>query len=161
MQFTEWIQTHNQGVFDVYDADIRAARSNKIITGLPDAYGRGRIIGDYRRVALYGTDFLKKEKFNDWNAMEREMYTEEEMQTREEISKQYRALEEIAQLGDMYGFDLRQPAKTAQEAIQWTYLAFLAGAKQTNGAATSLGRMDAFFDIYIERDLQAGLITEH
>ena len=160
MQFTEWIQTHNQGVFDVYDADIRAARSNKIITGLPDAYGRGRIIGDYRRVALYGTDFLKKEKFNDWNAMEREMYTEEEMQTREEISKQYRALEEIAQLGDMYGFDLRQPAKTAQEAIQWTYLAFLAGAKQTNGAATSLGRMDAFFDIYIERDLQAGLITE-
>ncbi|MHA3225995.1 formate C-acetyltransferase [Globicatella sulfidifaciens] len=159
-QFDDWIQTHNQGVFDVYDSDIRAARSNKILTGLPDAYGRGRIIGDYRRVALYGTDYLRKEKFSDWNATEREMYTEEEMQTREEISRQYRALGDLAELGKMYGCDLTRPAQTAQEAIQWTYFGFLAGAKQTNGAATSLGRMDAFFDIYFERDLKAGLITE-
>lgn len=159
-QFTDWVQTHNQGVFDVYDSDIRKARKNKIITGLPDAYGRGRIIGDYRRVALYGVEFLMSEKMKDWKSLEKDMYSEEDMQLREEVSKQYRALGELVKLGDLHGFDLRRPAQTAQEAIQWTYLAFLAAAKQTNGAATSLGRMDAFFDIYIERDLQAGLITE-
>ena len=159
-QFTDWVQTHNQGVFDVYDNDIRKARKNKIITGLPDAYGRGRIIGDYRRVALYGVEYLMKQKLADWNALEKEIYTDEEMQLREEVSKQYRALGELIKLGELHGFDLRRPAATAQEAIQWTYMAFLAAAKQTNGAATSLGRMDAFFDIYIERDLQAGIITE-
>ncbi len=159
-KFSDWVQTHNQGVFDVYDDEIRVARRNKIITGLPDAYGRGRIIGDYRRVALYGVDFLMKEKYKDWKALEKDIYTDADMQLREEVSKQYRALGELIKLGDLHGFDLRRPAGTAQEAIQWTYLAFLAAAKQTNGAATSLGRMDAFFDIYIERDLKAGLITE-
>lgn len=158
--FTDWVQTHNQGVFDVYDEDIRRARSNKIITGLPDAYGRGRIIGDYRRVALYGVDFLMQQKLKDWKSLEKEIYTEEDMQLREEVSKQYRALKDLIALGDLHDCDLRRPAATAQEAIQWTYLAYLAAAKQTNGAATSLGRMDAFFDIYIERDLQKGLINE-
>lgn len=158
--FTDYVQTHNQGVFDVYDSDIRQARRNKIITGLPDAYGRGRIIGDYRRVALYGIDFLMQEKYNDWMSLEKEVYTDEEMQLREEVSKQHRALGEMKKLAELYGYDISRPANNAQEAIQWTYFAFLAAAKQTNGAATSLGRMDAFFDIYIERDLQAGLITE-
>ena len=158
--FNEFRKTHNQGVFDAYTEDIRKARHVGLLTGLPDAYGRGRIIGDFRRVALYGIDFLKEQKLNDWNNIYVGEMTDDLIRIREEISMQYRALEEIKEMAKSYGFDISKPAKDSREAVEWTYLAYLAGVKENNGAAMSLGRVDAFFDIYFERDLNAGLITE-
>ena len=158
--FNEFRKTHNQGVFDVYTEDIRKARHVGLLTGLPDAYGRGRIIGDFRRVALYGIDFLKEQKLNDWNNIYVGEMTDDLIRIREEISMQYRALEEIKKMAKSYGFDISKPAKDSREAVEWTYLAYLAGVKENNGAAMSLGRVDAFFDIYFERDLNSGLITE-
>lgn len=157
--FTEYRKTHNQGVFDAYTPEIRAARKSGVITGLPDAYGRGRIIGDYRRVALYGIDRLMAEKFNDHNNTSRIM-DEETMRLREEISEQYRALKELKQMAAKHGFDISKPATTAKEAIQWLYFGYLAAIKEQNGAAMSLGRTSTFLDIYIERDLENGVITE-
>ena len=153
-------KTHNEGVFDAYTSDIRAARSAGIITGLPDAYGRGRIIGDYRRVALYGTDKLIAERRKDLKNREHSPLTDELIRLREEMSEQIRALEELAQLGASYGCDLTRPAANAREAVQWTYLGYLAAVKEQNGAAMSLGRVSTFFDIYFTRDLEQGLITE-
>lgn len=153
-------KTHNEGVFDAYTSDIRAARSAGIITGLPDAYGRGRIIGDYRRVALYGTDKLIAERRKDLKNREHSPLTDELIRLREEMSEQIRALEELAQLGASYGCDLTRPATNAREAVQWTYLGYLAAVKEQNGAAMSLGRVSTFFDIYFTRDLEQGLITE-
>ena len=158
--FNEFRKTHNQGVFDAYTEDIRKARHVGLLTGLPDAYGRGRIIGDFRRVALYGVDFLKEQKLNDWNNIFVGEMTDDLIRIREEISMQYRALEEIKEMAKSYGFDISKPAKDSREAVEWTYLAYLAGVKENNGAAMSLGRVDAFFDIYFERDLNSGLITE-
>ncbi|MDK7050879.1 MULTISPECIES: formate C-acetyltransferase [Aerococcus] len=158
--FRDWRKTHNQGVFDAYTPEMRKARHNKIITGLPDAYGRGRIIGDYRRVALYGIDFLMDEKlqeFNDGHGMD---MSQDVIQHREELSDQYRALIELKELGKTYGFDLSRPAENAHEAIQWLYLAYLAAVKQQNGAAMSFGRTSTFLDIYIQRDLENGTLTE-
>jgi len=160
--FNEFRKTHNQGVFDAYTTEIRTARHVGLLTGLPDAYGRGRIIGDYRRIALYGVDYLMEQKKSDWeNGFQSngEM-TDELIRCREELSMQYRALDEIKKMASKYGFDISRPAKTAKEDIQWTYFGYLASVKENNGAAMSLGRVDAFFDIYIERDLEAGLITE-
>lgn len=156
----EYRKTHNDGVFDVYTNAMKEARRSAIITGLPDAYGRGRIIGDYRRVALYGIDLLIKDKQNEYNFSENAIMTEEVIRLREELAEQIKALKEMIKLGETYGCDLRRPAKTAQEAIQWTYLAYLAAAKEQNGAAMSLGRTSTFLDIFIERDLKKGLITE-
>ena len=153
-------KTHNEGVFDAYTSDIRAARSAGIITGLPDAYGRGRIIGDYRRVALYGTDKLIAERRKDLKNREHSPLTDDLIRLREEMSEQIRALEELAQLGASYGCDLTRPAANAREAVQWTYLGYLAAVKEQNGAAMSLGRVSTFFDIYFTRDLEQGLITE-
>lgn len=153
-------KTHNEGVFDAYTSDIRAARSAGIITGLPDAYGRGRIIGDYRRVALYGTDKLVEERKKDLKARENSPLTDSLIRLREEMSEQIRALEELAQMGESYGCDLRRPAANGREAVQWTYLGYLAAVKEQNGAAMSLGRVSTFFDIYFHRDLEQGVITE-
>lgn len=158
--FRDYRKTHNQGVFDAYTPEMRNARSNKIITGLPDAYGRGRIIGDYRRVALYGVDFLMQEKLNEFNHNFGKAMTTEVIQLREEMSEQYRALQDLKKLGNIYGFDLSRPAADAQEAIQWLYLGYLAAVKQQNGAAMSFGRTSTFLDIYIQRDLENGVITE-
>ncbi|MBG9988326.1 formate C-acetyltransferase [Aerococcaceae bacterium DSM 111176] len=158
--FREYRKTHNQGVFDAYTPEMRKARSNKVITGLPDAYGRGRIIGDYRRVALYGVDFLMAEKLHEFNNNFGTIMTPDIIQLREEMSEQYRALNELKELGEIYGFDLSRPAETAQEAIQWLYLGYLAAVKQQNGAAMSFGRTSTFLDIYIQRDIDKGLITE-
>ncbi|EKO8919066.1 formate C-acetyltransferase [Staphylococcus pseudintermedius] len=157
--FTEYRKTHNQGVFDAYSKEMLACRKAGIITGLPDAYGRGRIIGDYRRVALYGVDFLMAEKQKDFNDLSSTM-TEDVIRLREEVSEQYRSLNELKQLGERYGFDLSRPAENFKEAVQWLYLAYLAAIKEQNGAAMSLGRTSTFLDIYAERDLQAGTITE-
>ena len=160
--FNEFRKTHNQGVFDAYTKDIRKARHVGLLTGLPDAYGRGRIIGDYRRIALYGVDYLMEQKKNEWEngyQLDGNM-TEELIRIREEISMQYRALEEMKKMAFKYGFDISRPARNAKEAIQWTYFGYLASVKENNGAAMSLGRVDAFFDIYIERDLERGLFTE-
>ena len=157
--FTDYRKTHNQGVFDVYTPEMRAARSSGIITGLPDAYGRGRIIGDYRRVALYGVDYLMKEKRSDWHST-RKLMDEETMRLREELSEQYRSLDELKQMAATYGYDISNPAETAREAIQWLYFGYLAAIKEQNGAAMSLGRVSTFLDIYIERDLKNGIITE-
>ncbi|MEH7354505.1 formate C-acetyltransferase [Neobacillus drentensis] len=157
--FTEFRKTHNQGVFDAYTEEMVKARKAAIITGLPDAYGRGRIIGDYRRVALYGIDFLMKEKQKDFKNTSSVM-TEDNIQLREELSEQYRALKELKELASSYGFDISRPAETAQEAFQWVYLGYLAAIKEQNGAAMSLGRVSTFLDIYIERDLQNGTLTE-
>jgi formate C-acetyltransferase len=157
--FTEYRKTHNQGVFDVYNADIRKARKSGIITGLPDGYGRGRIIGDYRRVALYGIDFLIQEKKKEKTVFSFPM-NEFNIRLREEIQEQIKALDMLKEMGKTYGFDLSVPASNAQEAIQWTYFAYLAAVKEQNGAAMSLGRTASFLDIYIERDLSAGLIDE-
>ncbi|WP_214524993.1 formate C-acetyltransferase [Staphylococcus pseudintermedius] len=157
--FTEYRKTHNQGVFDAYSKEMLACRKAGIITGLPDAYGRGRIIGDYRRVALYGVDFLMAEKQKDFNNLSSTM-TEDVIRLREEVSEQYRSLNELKQLGERYGFDLSRPAENFKEAVQWLYLAYLAAIKEQNGAAMSLGRTSTFLDIYAERDLQAGTITE-
>ena len=157
--FNEFRKSHNQGVFDAYTDDIKKARHNGLLTGLPDAYGRGRIIGDYRRVALYGIDFLMNEKKKDWDSLNGEM-TDELIRLREEISMQYRALEDIKKMALKYGFDISKPAMNSKEAVQWTYFAYLAAVKENNGAAMSLGRVDTFFDIYFERDLKNGIITE-
>lgn len=157
--FTEYRKTHNQGVFDAYSKEMLACRKAGIITGLPDAYSRGRIIGDYRRVALYGVDFLMAEKQKDFNDLSSTM-TEDVIRLREEVSEQYRSLNELKQLGERYGFDLSRPAENFKEAVQWLYLAYLAAIKEQNGAAMSLGRTSTFLDIYAERDLQAGTITE-
>lgn len=157
--FTKYRKTHNQGVFEAYTDEMRLARHTGIITGLPDAYGRGRIIGDYRRVALYGVDLLiedkKKQKENTTG-----IFDEGVIRLREELSDQITALKDLIELGDMYGFDIRRPAENAKEAVQWTYFAYLAATKQQNGAAMSLGRVSTFLDIYIERDLREGTLTE-
>lgn len=157
--FTKYRKTHNQGVFEAYTDEMRLARHTGIITGLPDAYGRGRVIGDYRRVALYGVDLLiedkKKQKENTTG-----IFDEGVIRLREELSDQITALKELIELGDMYGFDIRRPAENAKEAVQWTYFAYLAATKQQNGAAMSLGRVSTFLDIYIERDLREGTLTE-
>ena len=157
--FTKYRKTHNQGVFDVYTPEMRLARKSAIITGLPDAYGRGRIIGDYRRVALYGTDWLIADNENQKKSTEGTM-TEEVIRLREELTEQIRALNDLAELGRIYGFDITKPASNAKEAIQWLYFGYLAAVKDQNGAAMSLGRTSTFIDIYIQRDLNNGIITE-
>lgn len=153
-------RTHNDGVFSVYTKDIRAARSSHLITGLPDGYGRGRIIGDYRRVALYGVDALIKEKQEELDNLNVDYLSEEVIRDREEIHDQILALEELKVMANKYGYDISMPANTAKEAIQWTYFAYLAAVKDQNGAAMSLGRTSTFLDIYIERDLKNGILTE-
>ena len=158
--FTDYRKTHNQGVFDVYTPEMRAARRSGVITGLPDAYGRGRIIGDYRRVALYGVERLMEDKQKDFANIGNGQMSEEVIRLREEVSEQYRALKELIELGNIYGFDLSRPAENAQEAFQWLYLGYLAAIKQQNGAAMSLGRTSTFLDIYIQRDLEKGILTE-
>ena len=158
--FNLYRKTHNQGVFDAYTPEIRRARHVGLLTGLPDAYGRGRIIGDFRRIALYGIDKLKEEKLNEWNNKYLGVMDDDLIRLREEISMQYNALESIKLMAESYGFDISKPAKNSFEAVEWTYLGYLAGVKENNGAAMSLGRVDAFFDIYFERDLELGLITE-
>ncbi len=158
--FNEFRKTHNQGVFDAYTDEIRRARHNGLLTGLPDAYGRGRIIGDYRRVALYGIDYLMEQKKNEWDNKLLGPMTDDLIRLREEVSMQYRALDEIKKMAARYGFDISKPATNSKEAVQWTYFGYLASVKENNGAAMSLGRVDAFFDIYFERDLKEGLITE-
>ncbi len=157
--FNEYRKSHNQGVFDAYTTDIKKLRHCGLITGLPDAYGRGRIIGDYRRIALYGIDFLMQEKKKDFENLTGSM-TDEKIRQREELSMQYRALDQIKQMAQSYGFDISKPASNAKEAIQWTYFGYLAAVKENNGAAMSLGRVDSFFDIYIERDIKNGTLTE-
>ena len=158
--FNEFRKTHNQGVFDAYTNDIRKARHVGLLTGLPDAYGRGRIIGDYRRIALYGIDYLMEQKKNEWDNKLVGPMSDELIQLREDVSMQYRALAAIKNMASKYGFDISKPAKNAKEAIQWTYFGYLAAIKENNGAAMSLGRVDAFFDIYINRDIKEGLLTE-
>ena len=159
--FTEYRRTHNTGVFDAYTEEIQRARSSGIITGLPDGYGRGRIIGDYRRVALYGVDAIIDNKTRRKKNLRLEGgICEEAIRTREELSKQINALKQLKEMGKSYGFDISKPARNATEAIQWTYLGYLAAIKEQNGAAMSIGRISTFLDIYIERDLQEGLLTE-
>ena len=157
--YTKYRKTHNAGVFDVYTPEMRACRHSHIITGLPDAYGRGRIIGDYRRVALYGTDYLVAEK-KDEKAGTSSIMTEENIRHREELSEQIRSLGELAELGRIYGCDITRPAANVAEAIQWTYFGYLAAVKEQNGAAMSLGRTSTFLDAYAERDLARGTFTE-
>lgn len=158
--FTKHRKTHNDGVFDIYTPRIRAARSSHIITGLPDAYGRGRIIGDYRRLALYGADFLIAEKKAAKDAVADQGFSEHWARYREEHSEQIKALAKLVRLGEIYELDLRRPAATAQEAVQWTYMAYLASVKSQDGAAMSIGRLSGFLDVYIQRDLAAGTLTE-
>ena len=159
--FTAYRKTHNDGVFDAYTPAIRRARSNGLLTGLPDGYGRGRIVGDYRRIALYGIDTLIEFKKKDLNAdLLNDVFFEEHIRQREEVNEQIRALEQIKAMAAGYGFDISKPAQNAKEAIQWTYFGYLAGAKENNGAATSIGRNATFFDIYIQRDLENGTLTE-
>ena len=156
--FTKYRKTHNDGVFDVYTQDIRNARTTGLITGLPDAYGRGRIIGDYRRVALYGVDTLIAEKIKEKDSIT--TINEETIRLREELSEQIKALKELKELGNIYGFDISRPAENAKEAVQWVYLGYLAAVKEQNGAAMSLGRVSTFLDIYIENDIKKGILTE-
>ncbi|OCA82617.1 formate C-acetyltransferase [Bacillus sp. FJAT-27986] len=158
--FTDYRKTHNQGVFDAYTDEMKLARKAGIITGLPDAYGRGRIIGDYRRVALYGVDFLIAERKKDLKNYGLRTMSEEVIRQREELSEQIRALGELKQLAEIYGYDISKPATNAKEAVQWLYFAYLAAIKEQNGAAMSLGRTSSFLDIYIERDLREGTLTE-
>ncbi|MDI3478075.1 MAG: formate C-acetyltransferase [Thermoanaerobacterium sp.] len=158
--FTKYRKTHNDGVFDAYTPEIRAARHAGIITGLPDAYGRGRIIGDYRRVALYGIDRLIEEKEKEKLELDYDEFDEATIRLREELTEQIKALNEMKEMALKYGYDISKPAKNAKEAIQWTYFAFLAAIKEQNGAAMSLGRVSTFLDIYIERDLKEGTLTE-
>ncbi|MDO4792089.1 MAG: pyruvate formate lyase family protein [Buchananella hordeovulneris] len=158
--FTEYRKTHNDAVFDIYTPRIRAARSSHIITGLPDAYGRGRIIGDYRRVALYGVDALIAAKQRDKDAVADKPFSEHWARYREEHAEQIKALQKLKKMAATYGFDISGPAKTAKEAVQWTYFGYLASIKSQDGAAMSIGRLSAFFDIYFERDLAAGILTE-
>ncbi len=157
--FTDYRKTHNQGVFDAYTDEMKLARKSAIITGLPDAYGRGRIIGDYRRVALYGIDELVKDKKEQLNTSLKRM-TGDNIRLREELAEQIRALSDLKKLGEIYGYDISRPASNAKEAIQWLYFGYLAAVKEQNGAAMSLGRTSTFLDIYIQRDLDRGLITE-
>lgn len=156
--FCEYRKTHNDGVFDVYTPEIRKARKAGLITGLPDAYGRGRIIGDYRRVALYGIDFLIEEKKKDWSKID--VSSEENIRLKEEVAEQVKALGQIKEMAQSYGFDISRPAQNAQEAVQWLYFGYLAGVKENNGAAMSLGRTSTFLDIFIERDLKNRTLTE-
>jgi len=162
--YSEYRKTHNQGVFDIYTPNILKCRKSGVLTGLPDAYGRGRIIGDYRRIALYGIDYLMKDKFAQFTSLQETMENGENlqmtMQLREEVAEQHRALGQIKEMAAKYGCDIGRPAETAQEAIQWTYFGYLAAVKSQNGAAMSLGRTSTFLDIYIERDITAGKITE-
>ncbi|MCE9787899.1 formate C-acetyltransferase [Shewanella chilikensis] len=162
--YSELRKTHNQGVFDVYTPEILACRKSGVLTGLPDAYGRGRIIGDYRRVALYGIDYLMKDKFAQFTSLQAQMEAGEDLsnviQLREEIAEQHRALGKMKKMAAKYGYDISGPAKNAKEAIQWTYFGYLAAVKSQNGAAMSLGRTSTFIDVYIERDLKNGLLTE-
>ncbi len=157
--FTKYRKTHNQGVFDAYTPEMRLARKSAIITGLPDAYGRGRIIGDYRRVALYGIDMLINDKKHQIDTSLVRM-TSKNIRLREELAEQVRALEELKELGKIYGFDISRPAANAKEAVQWLYFGYLAAVKEQNGAAMSLGRTSTFLDIYIQRDLEKGILTE-
>lgn len=158
--FTKYRKTHNDGVFDGYTREMRLARHSGIITGLPDAYGRGRIIGDYRRVALYGCDRLISDKRDQLNSLELDAITEPTIQLREEINEQMRALDELKVMAECYGCDISRPAVTAKEAVQWTYFGYLGAVKEQNGAAMSLGRISTFLDIYIERDLANGTLIE-
>ncbi|HXJ90282.1 MAG TPA: formate C-acetyltransferase [Candidatus Binatia bacterium] len=158
--FTKYRKTHNDAVFDAYTADVRRCRSSHILTGLPDAYGRGRIIGDYRRVALYGVARLIERKQQEKRSLDSAMSTDEIIRDREELSEQIRALQELQQMASNYGFDISGPAQNAREAVQWLYFAYLAAVKEQNGAAMSLGRTSTFLDIYFERDLEAGVLTE-
>ena len=158
--FTKYRKTHNDAVFDIYTPRIRAARSSHIITGLPDAYGRGRIIGDYRRVALYGVDFLIQEKQAAKDAVKDQPFSEHWARYREEHSEQIKALKKLKAMAEKYGFDISRPARTAQEAVQWTYFGYLGSVKSQDGAAMSFGRLSGFFDIYFERDFAAGRLTE-
>ena len=153
-------KTHNEGVFDAYTGEIRKARHAGLLTGLPDAYGRGRIIGDYRRIALYGIDYLMEQKKKEWDAPVKCDMSEDIIRTREELSMQYRALQEIKDMALSYGYDISKPAKNSKEAVQWLYFGYLAAVKENNGAAMSLGRVDAFLDIYFEKDLEEKTITE-
>lgn len=158
--FSRYRKTHNQGVFDVYTPEMRAVRNSGIITGLPDAYGRGRIIGDYRRVALYGVDRLIEEREQQKSSTNCVTMTEEVMREREELTEQMRALQDLKAMAAKYGYDISGPASTAQEAIQWLYFAYLGAIKEQNGAAMSLGRVSTFLDIYIQRDLESGVLSE-
>lgn len=158
--FTDYHKTHNQGVFDAYTPEMRKARHNKIITGLPDTYGRGRIVGDYRRVALYGINYLMEQKKHDFDNCGCGTMTDDIIRQREEISMQYRALADMKMMAESYGFDISEPAKNAQEAVQWLYFGYLAAIKTQNGAAMSVGRISTFLDIYIQRDLENGTLTE-
>ena len=158
--FTEYARTHNEAVFDAYTPEMKKARHNKIITGLPDTYGRGRIVGDYRRVALYGVDFLLEEKENDFNNCGCGTMTDDVIRLREEIALQKKALRGMKEMAEIYGYDISRPAKDAREAIQWMYFAYLAAIKTQNGAAMSIGRVATFLDIYIQRDLEKGTLTE-
>lgn len=158
--FTDYHKTHNQGVFDAYTPEMRAARKSHIITGLPDTYGRGRIVGDYRRVALYGIDFLIEKKEEDKENCGINTMTDDVIRLKEEIAEQIRALQGMKKMAEIYGYDISKPATTAKEAVQWLYFGYLAAIKTQNGAAMSVGRVSTFLDIYIERDLEAGKITE-
>jgi formate C-acetyltransferase len=158
--FSKYRKTHNEGVFDAYTADVRRCRSSHILTGLPDAYGRGRIIGDYRRVPLYGVARLLEGKQQEKNALDAAMSTDEVIRDREELAEQIRALKELQKMALAYGSDISGPATTAREAVQWLYFAYLAGVKEQNGAAMSLGRTSTFLDIYFARDLAAHRLTE-
>ena len=158
--FTKYRKTHNDAVFDAYTADVRRCRSSHILTGLPDAYGRGRIIGDYRRVALYGVDRLIERKQEEKSALDRQWSTDEIIRDREELAEQIRALGELKEMAAKYGFDISKPATDAREAVQWLYFGYLAGVKEQNGAAMSLGRTSTFLDIFFERDLESGKISE-
>ena len=159
--FSKYRKTHNEGVFDAYTADVRRCRSSHVLTGLPDAYGRGRIIGDYRRVALYGVSRLIKHKQEEKLSLDSAMSTEDIIRDREELSEQLRSLNELKQMAFSYGFDISEPASNAHEAVQWLYFGYLAAVKEQNGAAMSLGRTSTFLDIYFERDLATGVVTEH
>ncbi|MEO1770313.1 formate C-acetyltransferase [Candidatus Enterococcus ferrettii] len=158
--FSEYHKTHNQGVFDVYTPEIRAARRNKIITGLPDTYGRGRIVGDYRRVALYGIDYLMQEKLKDHANVGNGQFTDEDIRLREEVNDQFKALKKMKEMAAAYGYDISRPAENAKEAVQWVYFGYLAAIKEQNGAAMSIGRVSTFLDIYIQRDINKGLMNE-
>ena len=158
--FTKYHKTHNQAVFDVYTPEMKKARHNKIITGLPDTYGRGRIVGDYRRVALYGIDFLIEKKESDFIEYERHGMKGTDFRLREEIADQIRALKEMKEMAAVYGFDISKPATNAKEAVQWLYFGYLAAIKTQNGAAMSVGRISTFLDIYIQRDMEKGILTE-
>ena len=158
--FHNYRKTHNDGVFDAYTPDIRAARSSHLITGLPDGYGRGRIIGDYRRVALYGIDVLIEEKNQELDVLNTDDMTEEVIRSREETREQIKALNELKEMAAKYGFDISKPATNAKEAVQWLYFGYLGAIKSQDGAAMSLGRTSTFLDIYFERDLENGVITE-